>query len=93
MSTTNQTKPIASRIGITMAGSQAATLPHAVLHFDSMPATACLTINEGVQISHRSRASLYRDHDAGLLPFSKIGKSTRIKVGDLRKYLNGGVSE
>ena len=92
MSTTNQTKPIASSIGITKAESQAATLPHAVLHFDAMPDAACVTINEGVQISHRSRASLYRDHDAGLLPFAKLGKSTRIKVGDLRKYLNGEVA-
>jgi hypothetical protein len=93
MNTTNQTKTVASSIGITKTVSYSATLPPAVLHFDSMPATACVTINEGVQISHRSRASLYRDHDAGLLPFAKLGKSTRIRVGDLRKYLNGGAAK
>ena len=90
MNTTNQNKPIAFSIGITKAESHAATLPPAVLHFDSMPATACVTINEVATITSRSRASIYRDHDAGLLPFLKLGKSTRIRVGDLRKYLAGG---
>ena len=91
MNNKNQTTPIASSIWTTKEARQvAATLPPAVLHLDVMPATACVTINEVVQISHRSRASLYRDHDAGLLPFVKLGKSTRIRVGDLRKYLAGG---
>ena len=92
MKTINQFSPIASGSGNTTLAQKVWTLPPAVLHFDKMPDTACVTVNEVVQISHRSRASLYRDHDAGLLPFMKLGKSTRIRVGDLRKYLSGEVA-
>ena len=84
-----QTTQIASSIGNTQAVPQPATLSSAVLNFDRYPDTACVSINDVVAITARSRASIYRDHDAGLLPFVKIGKSTRVKVADLRRYTSG----
>ena len=86
--------PIAASLGAKDAEKYAANiktlkLSPAVELFDRYPDAACLTINEAVSIAGRSRASIYRDHDAGLLPFVKLGKSTRFRVGDLRKYLGG----
>ena len=83
----SQLAPIALAVGI----GQTVKLSPVVLNFDTMPETACLSINDAVIITGRSRASIYRDHDAGLLPFLKFRKSTRIRVGDLRKYLTGEV--
>lgn len=87
--------PIASIYGATEAETHTGLieilkLSPAVALFDSYPDAACVSINDAVVISGRSRASIYRDHDAGRLPFVKFCKSTRIKVGDLRKYLTGG---
>ena len=82
----SQLAPIALAVGI----GQTVKLSPVVLNFDTMPETACLSVKHAVIITGRSRASIYRDHDAGLLPFVKLGKSTRIRVGDLRCYINGG---
>lgn len=82
---------IASGIGNTQVLPQAATVSTAVLNFDRYPDTAFVSIKDVVAIAGRSRASIYRDHDAGLLPFVKLGASTRIKVGDLRRYMAGEV--
>lgn len=91
MVSTPQATPIASAIGNTQAVPQAARLSSAVRNFDHFPDAALASINDVVALTGRSRASIYRDHDAGLLPFLKIGKSTRIKVGDLRRYMGGAV--
>lgn len=57
--------------------------------FDSAPETALVSLRDAGSLIDRSRASLYRDHKAGLLPFVKVGKSTRIRVGDLRRFIEG----
>ena len=54
---------------------------------DTLPASQLVTLAEAGFIARRSRASLYRDHHAGVLPFVKVGNSTRVRVGDLRKLI------
>lgn len=58
-----------------------------VENFDRAPDTALVSLGAASIIASRSRASLYRDHRAGILPFQKIGSSTRIRVADLRKLI------
>jgi len=60
-------------------------------NFDSAPDSAVVSLNDAVQIANRSRASFYRDNKDGKLPLIKIGCSTKVRVGDLRQYLAGGV--
>ena len=55
--------------------------------FDKLPAPALVSLTAGGVISSRSRATLYRDNKAGKLPFVKVGTSTKLKVGDLRRYM------
>lgn len=90
---TTHTHParIATSCSITQVVPPDAALSQAVLNFDSYPDSALMSINDSGTIARRSRASIYRDHDAGFLPFVKIGRSTRIRAGDLRRYIAGGV--
>ena len=60
--------------------------------FDKLPAPALVSLTAGGIISSRSRATLYRDNKAGKLPFVKVGNATKVRVGDLRKYLSGEVA-
>lgn len=60
---------------------------HAIEHFDKAPDSALMDIRTACTIASRSRASIYRHHHAGELPFIKLGKSTRIRVGDLRRLI------
>lgn len=55
--------------------------------FDRAPDTALVSLAAASVIASRSRASLYRDHKAGRLPFIKVASSTRIRVADLRKLI------
>lgn len=55
--------------------------------FDHAPDSALASLTLAGIIANRSRASLYRDNKAGLLPFVKVGNSTRIRVGDLRRFI------
>lgn len=59
--------------------------------FDISPDSALIDIPTAGRIADRSRASVYRHHHAGELPFVKVGKSTRIRVGDLRKLIGATV--
>ena len=66
----------------------------ALQHFDIAPDTMLVDITTACAISSRSRASIYRHIKAGELPLVKIGNSSRIRVGDLRKLIGvdkGGV--
>ena len=56
-------------------------------NFDQAPDSALVSLNDAGSIASRSRASLYRDNKAGRLPFVKVGGSTRIRVGDLRRLI------
>lgn len=55
--------------------------------FDKAPDSALVDIHTACDITDSSRATIYRLHHAGKLPFHKIGKLTRIKVGNLRKLI------
>jgi len=59
----------------------------AVQQFDTAPATAVLDISAACIISGRSRASIYRHFKAGELTPVKVGNSTRIRVGELRRLI------
>lgn len=62
-------------------------VPSAVLQFDHAPDSGLIDINSATIVASRSRASFYRDVKAGRLAFVKVGNSTRIRVGDLRKLI------
>jgi excisionase family DNA binding protein len=47
-----------------------------------------LTIREAAQSARQSRAKLYEDIQKGLLRAVKNGRSTRILIYDLKKYLS-----
>ena len=51
-----------------------------------------VSIPSAILLAGRSRASIYRHIKAGELGTVKVGHSTRIRVGDLRKLIqaNGG---
>ncbi len=61
--------------------------------FDKSPDAALLSLCACTYIASRSRATLYRDHQAGKLPFVKVGNATKVRIGDLRKYLSGEVAQ
>jgi predicted DNA-binding transcriptional regulator AlpA len=61
-----------------------------VQQFDSLPNSAAIDIPDASAVSGRSRASIYRHFEAGELTKIKVGNSTRVRVGELRKLI--GVS-
>lgn len=56
-------------------------------HFDQAPDSALVDITLACSIARRSRASIYRHFKAGDLIPVKVGNSTRIKVGELRRLI------
>ena len=60
---------------------------NAVEQFDTAPDAMLLDIPTACVIAGRSRASIYRHFKAGDLKVIKVGKSTRIKVGELRRLI------
>ena len=54
-------------------------------HFDQAADSMLVDISAACIITHRSRASIYRHFKAGELTPVKVGNSTRIKVGELRR--------
>lgn len=62
--------------------------------FDGLPDTALVDINTIAALAKRSRASIWRDVQAGRLPQPvAIGpKTRRWRVADVRAYLNGGAA-
>jgi hypothetical protein len=59
----------------------------AVKQFDTAPDAMLLDITTACAISSRSRASIYRHFKSGDLNPVKVGNSTRIKVGELRRLI------
>ncbi len=55
--------------------------------FDNAPDLMLYDITTASTISRRSRASLYRDAKAGNLHMVKVGNSTRISAGELRRMI------
>lgn len=64
-----------------------ATLSKTVESFDSLPDSALLTLKDASQICQRSRASLYRDSKTGALRLLKVGCTTRVRAGELRRFI------
>jgi len=62
-------------------------LTPAVQHFDVLPENALVGANEYRMLSGRSMASFYRDLRSGALKMVKVGHSTKVRVGDLRRLL------
>jgi hypothetical protein len=72
------------------ANSKSESLSQAVINFDLLPDSANVGIKDASIVAGRAKPTLYRDAAKGLIQFIKIGHSTRIRVGELRRYLNGG---
>ena len=56
-------------------------------NFNDAPDAMLIDIGTAGAIAGRSRASLYRHFKAGELTLVKVGNSTRIRVGDLRRLI------
>ena len=67
-------------------------IPQRLESLSSMPAEALVSAKELSILSGRSRASIWRDVQAGRLPQPiAIGpQARRWRVSDVRAYLNGG---
>ncbi len=59
----------------------------AVCQFDTLSPSVLVTLADASVVSGRSRASLYRHFKAGELTLVKVGNSTRIRVGELRRLI------
>lgn len=59
----------------------------AIEQFDTAPDAMLVDITTACVIACRARASFYRDFKSGRLTQIKVGNSTRIRVGDLRKLI------
>jgi hypothetical protein len=59
----------------------------AVENLDTLADGALLSLNDVSSILQRSRCSIYRDIRAGRLALVKIGTSSRVRVGDLRRLI------
>ncbi len=57
--------------------------------FSDLPDEAGIAIPVWGALSGRSRASTYRDLNAGILESFLIGRSRRLRVGSCRKVLAG----
>lgn len=62
-------------------------VPVVARELDQLADSVLVSLNDATVIAHRSIASLYRDEKAGRLKFKKVGGSTRISVGDLRRLI------
>ncbi len=56
-------------------------------HFDQAPDSMLVDISTACTITNRSRASIYRHFKSGDLEPVKVGCSTRIRVGGLRRLI------
>lgn len=61
-----------------------------IQHFDTLPDSALLSVSEVMALTGFSMTSVYRRFYDGTLDRLKLGRSTRIRVGQLRQMLAGG---
>ena len=59
----------------------------AVQQFSTYDPSVLIVINDACIVAGRSRASIYRHFKSGELTAVKVGNSTRIRVGELRKLI------
>ena len=62
-------------------------IPEALKNFDVLPDDALVGLRVGGAVIDRSVASIYRDAKAGTLTIIKIGHSSKLRVGDLRRLI------
>ncbi len=55
--------------------------------FGNAPEIAVVDISTACAIAHRSRSSIYRHIKAGELTLIKVGHSTRLRVGEIRRLI------
>jgi hypothetical protein len=67
-------------------------LPAKIQNFDEYPNEALISIGTACALTDRSSSSFYRAFNSGELTPIKLGKSTRIRVGDLRALMTGGAA-
>ena len=65
----------------------------AIRNFDHCPDAMLVSIPETAAVISRSRASIYRHFEKGELSPVKIGNSTRIRVGEIRRLIGLGSAE
>jgi predicted DNA-binding transcriptional regulator AlpA len=66
-------------------------LPDSARHFDALPDSARIDIAAVIAVTGRSRATIYRWVDKGILPAPRklgVGTQNLWTVGDLRRALN-----
>ena len=56
--------------------------------FDSAPDSMLVSIETAGTVLNRSRASIYRHVQAGELSIIKVGCSSRLSVGNLRRLMH-----
>ncbi|MFA7271033.1 MAG: hypothetical protein WC073_16985 [Sterolibacterium sp.] len=61
--------------------------PPAVQQFDDLPDTALISITNAGIVAGRSRCSIYRHVKAGELTIVRVGSSSRLVVGQLRRLI------
>lgn len=67
-------------------------LPYSVKHFDDLPDSALISLKSAGILLDRSRTTLYRLIDAGILPKPrKVNGQNQIPAGDLRRVMQGDV--
>lgn len=67
--------------------------PRAVVDFDRLPDGVLIDFKAaGLVLGGRSRMSIYRDIRAGRLSMVKVGNSSRLRVGEVRKLANGATA-
>jgi hypothetical protein len=84
-------KKASAIITLSLSKPVSASISAAISQFDQYPDSALVSLETGGTILDRSRASLYRDEKVGRLTFIKIGKSTRLRVGEIRALMSGSV--
>jgi len=60
---------------------------HLSINLDTAPDSQLVSIKTFCEHYDVSPATTYRHHKAGNLPFHKIGKLTRIRLGDARRFI------
>lgn len=60
-----------------------------VINIDELPDDAAITVPQTAQLFRVTDVSIWRWLKSGTLPSFKIGNSRRIRVGDVRRVMQG----
>jgi len=82
-----------SKLSPTALKQKSKETPSAVHQFDDLPDTALISITNAGIVAGRSRCSIYRHVKAGELTIVRVGKSSRLIVGQVRRLIGGTGSD